>query len=432
MRSRRLLAGLAAFAVPMANINLASRDYRTLKNSGLPHFIQPDCQSVPDLSQFKVRWDFYRKPETVKGQFEAALKDGTLSKCEFVHPQYKLSSFFIGADEDFQTWIDSLQEPITYISDESQMVEVLHSRDPALASATVLVAYIAPEDTTKLEKFRHFVTQYFCDSSLATEAITRRGLVTARFAVVTDASLAQRMFIVPEKVLGEAKEDLIVFKYYQPTSVFYRYTADDFRDVDALNQYDAKLVQKQQAVDLHLKQLRLKLNRTKYILTDTEKELSHNSLRAPYVHEAVTSSMKSLAEASATEDFIVLPWLSEVDYYKSLDTFIYSQQLPALVVTVQAAADAAKVVRQLGLRAIAKENSGELLPIVGSEFVINKAYGKYYALGALTEVALLCYEPGKDETQRTVYYLPVTEATAAADIRDWLKRVKQGLESPLN
>lgn len=432
MRSRRLLAGLAALAIPIANIDLSSEVHSLLKTPSLPHFIQPDCPSVPNLAQFDLRWNLYRKPETVKGEFEAALKDGKLAKCEFVHPKYKLSSSFIGSDEDIQKWIDAFQEPIIYISEESQMVEVLRSRDPTLESATVLVAYIAPEDTVKLEKFRHFIIQYFCDSSRSTRAMTRRGQVTAKFVVVTDAYLAHRMFIVPEKALGEAKDDLIVFKYYQPTSVFYRYTAEDFRDADALSQYDAKLVQMQQAIDLHLKQLRLKLNRTKYILTDVDSEVSHDSLRAPQIPQVVTSSMKSLAKASATEDFLVLPWLSTIDYHKTLDIFVANQHLPALAVTVQAAGDASKVVQRLGLRAIARENSGKLLTIIGPESVMRKVYGKYYALGALTEVALLYYEPGKDQTQRTVYYLPVSEATAAADIRDWLMRVKSGQESPLN
>jgi hypothetical protein len=423
MGARQVCIGLTALGLPA--LNLLQPDPPAYKSSKLPFFLQvnrPDSLFKHDLAN--TRWEVYQiSPSQADIGANCSLRRRELSVGEaashiFVQPRHRLSSYFTGPPGALINWVESLQEPITYISEENQLLDVLRSRDRGLQSAAVIVAFVAPGDEVKLEKFKHFVTLYFCDSSVSTSLMSRHGLVTAKFVVVTDAKVAQRMFILPEGVLGESVDDLLIYKYYQPSSVFYRYLADDFRDTEALANYEAYAVRRKREVDLDLRQLRLKLNRTKYVLTDDASRLRYDSIRVSCVPETATSHIKDLAKSVATEDFVVLPWGRSMDAMKSMDAYYRQRNLPSLVVAYDACTDAGQVAKQLDLHGLARERLGELLVIVGARPIVKAIHDSQHSDDALGQVEVVYYNRPDHKSDRQVYQ--VTPTTSATDLREWL------------
>lgn len=427
MKSRLVFTALASVACPVLNADLTYIEFQKLKDKGPPFFLQIDKPNDVSLDGVKVQIDVHR----LSASQAAADTELGSSSLKYFNSEYGLTASYKGSQSNLKTWVDHLQDPITYLTEESQMHELLRSRDPNCACATVIVVFIPPENTKKLALFKHFVMQYFCRSSASTGILFSHGEVTTKFAVVTDNYLARRMFIVPEAMLGESQDDLLVYKYYQPDTVFYKYLSEDFRDADALRQYDANAASRKAETDIHLKQLRLKLNRSKYVLSNNLTRLNYENIRAACVPDLVTSSLDALVKATAIEQLLVLPWTSRTDTIKSMDCFLPRQGDPHLVVSTNNAQEAVGIVKRLGVHELAKANQEEMLTVIGSHKSVKLVYDKHHKLTDLPNVAVHYFVPVDNGEAKQTYRMPEGEAVKASDISSWINRVRAGHEAPL-
>mmetsp|Transcript_18990 Transcript_18990/g.34460 ORF Transcript_18990/g.34460 Transcript_18990/m.34460 type:complete len:429 (-) Transcript_18990:1305-2591(-) len=428
MKLRPFLAGLIGVACPVLNSDLTLNEFKKLKERGPPFFLRIESPTTPSLNDFKLRFDLHQ----ISSQQALGDKHFKDQGLYWFDPSRGLSSMFYGRAEDLKTWVDCLQDPITFVTEEAQMLDLLRSRSPRNHTASVIVAYIAPEDTVKLEKFKLFVSNYFCNSSEATKEMFKKGLVTSKFAVVSDSYLAHRMFILPETVLGESKDDLLVYKYYQPHTVFHRYLASDFRDADALTQYDSNMAYRQQELDVHIKQLRLKLNRSKYVLANNPSRLSYGLIRKAYIPKAIESDVRSLARAAALEDLVLLPWTTSLDAKKSLDQFWVRRNDPQLVIALQDSSNDVDFVKQAGLHKFARDNENSMMIILGSHNNVKVIYDKVVPLNNLARVSVHYYKPDGFNKKFEVYRMPEVDSVTADQLQIWLKRVVSGEELPIN
>lgn len=420
-RVRLILVGLAGAACPLLNTDFTYEELKSLKSKGL-QFIQPSKFNSNGLDMLSASYNLSRlsKHSSDAGETELSLL--------YFEPVRDLAAQFDGDATSLRTWVDRLVDPITYVSNEKQMLDLLRSRDPQLHCASVIVAYIPPKDYAKLDLFKHFAQHYLCKSSIGTHHMFRHGKSAAKFAVVTNASVAKRMFIASESELGESPTDLLVYKYYPPCSDFYRYQADDFRDAEALNRYDSYAASRNFNVDYDLKQLRLKLNRTKYVLSKDPSRLTYKAIRISCEPHTITSDLASLVKAVALEDMLVLPMTSKFDGMKSIDSYMSRRTDPHLVVSIEDGQEAVQITRRLGLHEIAKTHSADMLTILGTHDLVRRIYGQL-PLNLSRSVEVRYIEPTANSALKRVYQLPVDSKTSDSDISTWLSQVKLGQET---
>lgn len=340
-------------------------------------------------------------------------------------------SQFTGQPHQYQRWLFTATSPVTEVKSESELHSFLLSQNPTRYLDSIVIAYIPSEKDMKV--YEEIAVKALTEDQTAAILLSE-GKTHVRFVAVRDVELADRLQLLPKDYLGETEEDLVLYRYFNPDSLYLPFTIEDYRPADQILSQTTGYLRHHFTYPSIIRQLRLKLLRQKYVFhRNSTSQPDYSSLRREY-QPFLSREISKVAAEIAKVKLLIRPLTCLKDMQMVLFPMlleILRTKRPILVLSAKEK-EPIEEVKRLNFRQVAKKYVGKVIAVAAKPSFLAHSHIKNINLRhqSDTELRLYLFSDAEYPTVSHQYRLVPSPTTTDEDISTWVQACLDGKETP--
>lgn len=339
-------------------------------------------------------------------------------------------SQFTGQPHQYYRWVFGATSPIIEARSELEIHSLMLNQNPDRYLDSTVIAYIPSENHMQLYE-EIAVTALTEDQTAA--ILMSEGKKHMRFIAVRDIELAERLQLLPKDYLGETQEDLVMYRYFNPESLYLPFTVEDYRAPEQIHHQTEGYLRHHFSYPPALRQLRLKLMRQKYLLHRSPTSPDYSLIRKEY-QPYLSRHIPQLA----AEIIRVKPLIRPLTCVKDMQMLLFpllieimKTKRPILVLSCKEG-DLSKEIKRLNMRQVAKKYLGKVITVAAKPSFLAHSHIKHIQLRhkADTELRLYLFSDAEYPTVSRQYRFPLLSNTTDTAISAWVQACLDGKEQP--
>lgn len=356
------------------------------------------------------------------------------SKCKcatYIHSGADLHrSQFTGRTHQYYRWLFAATSPILEVRSEPELHSLMLSQNPTRLLDSTVIAYIPSERLMRL--YEEIATKALTEDQTSA-ILMSEGKTHIRFVAVKDVELADRLQLLPKDYLGETAEDLVMYRYFNPESLYLPFTIEDYRPQDQIQHQTEGYLRHHFSYPPALRQLRLKLMRQKYLLRRSPGSPDYSLIRPEY-QPYLSRSISQVAAQICSVKTLIRPLASVKDMQMMLFPLlldIMKTKRPMLVLSCKDG-DLNTAIKRLNMRQVAKKYLGKVITAAAKPSFLAHSHIKHIQLRHRADTELRLYQFSEVEypTVNRQFRFALHSTTTEREISDWVQSCLDGKEQP--